>query len=487
MVRAWAAMTRGDLDASRADAADALVIAQKCEDPVAVARVRTLEGEIEQRDGHLAESAATLAGAIEQWQAIGDRQGEAEARRLLGMTEVFRFEFVSAEEQLVVARAMFKDLGDRRGEAWVDQHLAWIAFVDGDTDRADERLHSAASTFGELGDAGGAGWALGLLSWVRFQQGRFDEARAIAEIVRKEALERGDRWAMAMMLVLLADLHLWAGEIDPAIVLATDANENFVAIGNEYGQAQALMPLVRALVSNGRVREAGRLLEEARTKAGAMGVPSMAAVLGASAHVHLGDPRRALAAAWAVERSERDDRFGGYEWRVAVALAELQRGDAESALTYLDDALTRPGHVHAYALSARALVNAALGRTAEAADDAEAARGMPGSTYLDRLVADLAAACSSVQQELRDEAEARFDAAVAAADRTTDLVAQAWVRLARAEGLDAMGSELAAEAHRAAQARLESIGIPAEGWSLAFRLAARGGDRDVNAEVDARR
>ena len=74
----------------------------------------------------------------------------------------------------------------------------------------------------------------------------------------------------------------------------------------------------------------------------------------------------------------------------------------------------------------------------------------------------------------RDEAEARFDAAVAAADRTTDLVAQAWVRLARAEGLDAMGSELAAEAHSAAQARLESIGIPAEGWSVAFRLAGSG-------------
>ena len=112
---------------------------------------------------------------------------------------------------------------------------------------------------------------------------------------------------------------------------------------------------------------------------------------------------------------------------------------------------------------------------------------MPGSTYLDRLVADLAAACSSAQQQRRDEAEARFDAAVAAADRTTDLVAQAWVRLARAEGLEAMGSELAAEAHRLAQARLEAIGVPAEGWSRAFRLAARGGDRDVNAEVDARR
>ena len=323
------------------------------------------------------------------------------------------------------------------------------------------------------------------LSWVRFQQGRFDEARAIAEIVRKEALERGDRWGMAMMLVLLADLHLWAGEIDPAIVLATDANDNFVAIGNEYGQAQALMPLVRALIANGRVREAGRLLEEARTKAVAMGVPSMAAVLGASAHVHLGDPRRALAAAWAVERSEHDDRFGGYEWRVAVVLAELQRGDAETALAYLDDALTRQGHVHVYALSARALVNAAGADTAEADDDAEAARGMPGSTYLDRLVADLAAAC--VRRCSRNSATRPKPASTprsAAADRTTDLVAQAWVRLARAEGLDAMGSELAAEAHSAAQARLESIGIPAEGWSLAFRLAARGGDRDINAEVD---
>ena len=70
------------------------------------------------------------------------------------------------------------------------------------------------------------------------------------------------------------------------------------------------------------------------------------------------------------------------------------------------------------------------------------------------------------------DVEAAFDEVVALSDATEARLDQAVTRLARAHGAARLGWPDAEEAMREAQARLETIGVSAPGWSKLFSRAA---------------
>jgi class 3 adenylate cyclase/tetratricopeptide (TPR) repeat protein len=435
------------------------------------ARALTVLTDIRQMSGDAAGAIETAEAALERWRALGDDRGAADALRSRGRIFMFLGELEAADRDFSEALEAFRDSGDRRGEAWALQNLASIAFFRSDSERAEDRLDRSVAAFREVGDYGGLNWCEGIRAWVRFTQGRLDEAEALAYEQLPETETTGNRWVAGILCLLLANLALWRGDSQRAVTLAEDTMARFSAIGDQWGQTQARSSLVRALVCLGRVDDGLDLLDA--------DVPAdlglvWTRLLRAQVLVHLGAPD-ALAAALhlgGMDQYQQNDELAA-SVRLVLGLALLQDGRVTEALAefdtaYLDGAAHDTGS--RLAITAGLALGCAAGGRAEAARDlADAARGR--GTYLDQIQHGLAGAFARLQLGAPD-VEAAFDEVVALSDATEARLDQAVTRLARAHGAARLGWPDAEEAMREAQARLETIGVSAPGWSKLFSRAA---------------
>jgi hypothetical protein len=139
---------------------------------------------------------------------------------------------------------------------------------------------------------------------------------------------------------------------------------------------------------------------------------------------------------------------------------------AETALANASSDGTR-----ANGLALLALVSAADGRPSAALDTAHEVQAISEATYQDRTLALVARGCALVQAGDAAGAQASFDEAERVVDATGDRVHQAAVRLARGRALEQLGSSDAVGVLQTARTRLDAMGIAAEGWDTAFRLA----------------
>jgi tetratricopeptide (TPR) repeat protein len=327
------------------------------------------------------------------------------------------------------------------------------------------------------------GWALGLLAYVRLFQGRFTEAEELGRVVVEEAVERGDQWAEAMLITLQALLALWDGRIDEAARRAGEAHRIFRAIGDRYGEIQVSATIARTLAAQGLGVDALRTAEEAIAMATPIGQITLAQSVTASVALYMGHPARAIAHAHlALEATFVAPGFG-YDSYVTLALAHLQSGNVDEAMTFAERAQSvRPDHPNG--TQALALVTAAAGRPAEAISLAAAVRDMVGSTYLDRWLAGVAAGLAQAQCGDRAAALAAFDDVEEELSTTGDEVAPVLVLVARAAALDCLGdTDAAAAAQAEADRRAESLDLDPQPWQLAFRLAARGAGFPETAEA----
>jgi len=471
-LRAWARSAQRDLAGARMDVMAALADADRAGDHTARAQAMSVLGQLLEREGHLEESASTLWDAIALWRELGEKEGLAEALRYLGFTSIFLRTYEEGEAALVEARDLFRELGDRRGEAWAIQYLAFMAFSRGDLDEANPRLQESLRMFSELGDQFGMGWSRGLLAWVRYNEGNFEEAEALAELAI--GARESDKWAHGMMLVLLANLRLWRGRAKAALPLASEARDLFHSISDHYGRAMALAAVARSQAAIGNVEEAERSIEEVLSATAAIASERMGATIAGGTYVHLGESERALTALYNAATDPTDKLvLGDLEWMVGAGLAHLQLGRVDESLMLLEDAAAESPK-SPYALSAFALVSAAIGKPADALALADAADGSEGASYLDHATA--ASARMLALAQLGDEAAVRaaIEATTDFIDSTDDQLARRVTRLAAAEALACIGAPEADELRMVTQAELVALGAPAEGWSNAFRLAALG-------------
>jgi tetratricopeptide (TPR) repeat protein len=458
------------------DAEEVLEAARRVGDRAAMAEAHELLGEIDTQAGQLDRAAHAFEQAVALWREVGDRRGEAEAERAWGFASVLGGDFADAERHLTAAHEVFAAEGDRRGQAWVDQHRAWISFVQSDMAMAEERLNHAAVTFIEMGDRGGLAWVHGLLAFVRFNQGRFEEADALAREVIDDAAHRDELWGRGMMLALQSALRLWSGRLPEAVALGEESKALMHSIGDRYGETQAIAPLSRALVATGRLAEANRTIEEARTASELYGMAGYSGTIAAGAAVHAGDGARAAREARHALDELRDHHVEGYGYDAAVTLglALLQMGCVDEADEVLATTrLERPGHPYAAAVSA--LVALASGRTHEAAVLAGATRSASGATYLDVVLALLAAGLGAAREGDGPGATAALDEAVTLADGAGDVVMQGVSRLATAEAGRVLCRPDADAARLAALDRLDGLVLGTQGWATAIGLAAWGG------------
>ena len=443
-----------------------------------LARARAVRAEIARLTGRYENARTELAAAATLLEDLGAGHELAGVQRAWGMNSIFAGDFEDAEVHLDVAEELYDAEGDRRGRAWVDQHRAWVSFVRGDVDAADARLTAAAATLKEMGDRGGVAWALGLLAYVRLFQGRFAEAEDLGRLVVEEAAERGDQWAEAMLMTLQALLALWGGRIDEAARRAGEAQRIFRVIGDRYGEIQAATTIARTLAAQGLSVDALRTAEEAVGLATPIGQGTLAQSVTASVAMYAGQSSRAIAHAHlALDAPDVPPGFG-YDALVTLALAHLQQGEVDEAMTYAERAVAvRPDHPNG--TQCLALVTAATGRPEEAARLARAVAPMAAATYLDRCFAGVALALAEAQlgkgQDTLDALEA-LDALIATID---DAAVPVLAELARCEALTVIGDvQDAQDAQAEADRRADVLDLDPRPWQVAFRLAARGGHPD---------
>ena len=388
LLRSQVEMERRLTDPARTDAEQALADAIEFNNERHEGMARRILGNLHQRSGDIDAARRELEASADIFGHLGDDIEMASSLRELGMTEIFGGSLARAEQLLEEAETLSEQLNDRRGCAWVRQHQAWVAFLAGDTKLAETRLLLSSAEFEELGDRFGRNWAHGLLAWVRFQQRQFAEAETLALQVRADALELGDRWGPAMMDSLLASIRLWTSQFAASEELSRRALAGFRDLGDRFGMVQALAPRVRALVALGRTQEAERGLEEAMALSDSFGDLAFPVVTAAGAAVHLGLGDRAVVIGEiAVQRM---DAMGanGSEVRVTLALALCQVGRADEALAMLLDVEDS----FPYADAVHAIAAAMTGDRVSPIADAAEVWGDVGSTYLDRVLVDVAAA-----------------------------------------------------------------------------------------------
>jgi class 3 adenylate cyclase/tetratricopeptide (TPR) repeat protein len=430
LIRACAGVERRDVVPAQIDAQRVLDHAVVDGDIRTEAIARRLLGVIAQHQGDLERAREELTTSVELLRTIDCDPELVTSLSDRGFVEVFGGSLQEADRILAEAETMAEELDDRRRLAWIRQHQAWVAFLSGDTDLADERLAVSSGLFEDLGDRSGAGWALGLLAYVRFFERRFEEAEELATVVRKQAIELGELWAPAMMDSLMASIRLWTGRFADAEELSRRALVGFRELNDRFGIVQALAPRMRALVALGRNQEAERSLEEALSLADAFGdlaIPTMAAA-GTAAHLGLG--ARAVALSEVALSRMLAMHADGSEARITLALGLCQVGDHDRALaTLLEVRSSSP-----YARAVTALASAMAGMSDDALAAAQLVIDDETSTYLDRVLADIAAGAGLLVDD-HDEAGERLEAAHQTAVHAGDAAAIALAGAVKAEFL----------------------------------------------------
>jgi tetratricopeptide (TPR) repeat protein len=448
---------RWDDTGAREDAQAAMELADRLGDPSGRAQALLRLSGASARAGDWRRADEEVEAALELFDGVGDMRGRAEALRQRGMAYLLSGDQRSAEEPIACALDAFRAVGDRRGEAWSLQNLAWIAFTDGRVERAERFVEASERAFREAGDSGGLAWVQGLAAFVKFQQGDFDTARDTATRILRESERRGDRFGQGMMHVVLAGVELWTGHPRAAATGALSAVASFRESGDTVGLEQALGLAGRASVMAGEVDRGWELLDEAVAAGGDS--PEMSTTVRRFTEVQVGHPEALLGPegeAWATARAGDSQRLA----LRALALAQASR--EPEALPVAREAVSAAPD-GGFERCVLALVAAANGESAEAERSAGTARALRGATYLDRVLADLAAALVDLGQDgARALEAARRELALG-----EDVLTGALVVLAAATRAEAVGGDGTeqAEADRA----LAAIGLADTRWRDLFR------------------
>jgi class 3 adenylate cyclase/tetratricopeptide (TPR) repeat protein len=448
LIRAANLTERRLFDEARADIATLLGRAGEREDGSLQGEARARLGSLLYLEGDRRAARVELDRAIELLRQAGRSASLAAALRMRAFVELFGGEAPSAERFLAEADELFGALGDDRGRALVEQHRAWVSFISGDTRQATERLEHAAASLDRLGDRNGLGWASGLLAFVKYFERDFASAEAIATRVADEADLRGDEWASAMMQTLLANLRLWEGRLQDALGLAERSRQRFKRMGDQLGIFQSAAPLLRALVALGRNDDAQRIMEQLTARAESAALDPLPILAMAGAAMHRGDSATAVRLAGAAYDQSTANGTGLPEVAIVYAMSLAMAGRPEDAAIQLDKIDERQRD-HPFYWSTSALVSALLGSDTEALVAAERATGLQGATYLDEIIADVAAAAALTRRGDTEEARQRLTRANERALTIGDVVAIALTRHAL---------------HRAAPAASAPTDQLAQGW-----------------------
>ncbi|HEY1966988.1 MAG TPA: BTAD domain-containing putative transcriptional regulator, partial [Pseudonocardia sp.] len=128
------------------------------------------------RYGYWRQLAGAQTVALVAARRLGDRAGQANAHRGLGLAEDRLGRLDSARTHYGLALELFAALGDDAGQARTQQHLARMCSAQGDYRRARQHAQRSLTHYEAIDDKAGRSAALNHLGWGSAQLGHFDEA-----------------------------------------------------------------------------------------------------------------------------------------------------------------------------------------------------------------------------------------------------------------------------------------------------------------------
>jgi predicted ATPase/DNA-binding SARP family transcriptional activator len=257
-----------DLEQAEASLAQGLQVATAAGLPVAQARIRVLQADIQasQSGGyaellHECETAAAVLGSA------GDQDGLAEALLVTGRIRFFAADAVAAEMALQRAAACARQSGNHRAEreagTWLLAVLFDLPVPAQDAVGRAERLLAAAS-----GDPWAEAAILQPLIMLYGYAGRFGDARAARQRAQSTLIASGAQLDWAICAKLAGRTELIAGDYAAAEQHLRQGYEALSPRGERGHYTSLATWLAEALYAQGRYDEALRLTEEAEALGG---------------------------------------------------------------------------------------------------------------------------------------------------------------------------------------------------------------------------
>ena len=215
------------------------------------------------RDGPWAEAITRHTTAIRAARSVGDRLGQANALRELGVVRRLTGDYPAAAQALEHALGIYRDLGDRLGQANALNDLGDVRRMTGDYPAAAQVLEQALGIYGAIGNRFGQANALNDLGVVRRLTGDYPAAAQLLEQALGIYRDLRSRGGQAMALNERGTLHRAGGELAQAEMCHRQALDLSREIASTWNEANALAGLGRCALAAGRTSEAADHLRRA--------------------------------------------------------------------------------------------------------------------------------------------------------------------------------------------------------------------------------
>ncbi len=266
--------------------------------------------------------------AVEQAEAVGDKETMAEALRIIdwAMMDLGLLEDPVNWEK---ALHLFEEIEDLSGQAAVLNLLGGFAYFKGNWDEAETLYRRAQATGRRTGDDVVDAFYVFNIGEIALDQGRFDEAEKAFVAVGRTWRAAGYRSGAADARGKLARVRTGQGRYDEALALFASCIEEMGHIGSRADVLEASARMAECLLlsgdSGGALSVADRCVDLARDLGGiAPQIPLIQRVRGAA----LARAGEANAAIEALNQSLRAARSRGAEYEVTLT----ERVVAEEAL-----------------------------------------------------------------------------------------------------------------------------------------------------------
>jgi CHAT domain-containing protein len=281
------------------------------------------------RANALRDALSAYAAARDEWRALGNEAGEAEALLGTGLTHRSLSENPEALAAYQAALAQARASGDRWIEAFTLQNVALVHRSWGELERARTHYQEAMAVSQLSNDQRAHGEAAAGLARIAYEYGDAATALQLYEESARIAREVGDPRVEGYALNGIGNVyHMW-GDVDRAVDLWRQALTQREAAGDSLGPASTLSNIGLALMDSGRPAAAlpylNRALSLSRTLGNRRSEAQFLNVLGRALDA-LGD--RAAARTAAVRALELAVAVGDQRLQAELLAASVERGAA---------------------------------------------------------------------------------------------------------------------------------------------------------------
>jgi tetratricopeptide (TPR) repeat protein len=195
------------------------------------------------RLGHWHDWIALQREAVEAACRLSDVEGQAFARRGLGLAYNRAGDHRLATTELRSAHELFARRGDRAGQAHTLHDLVWVYEAQGHLHEALDCANDALELWRIAAHKPGQAIALNSVGWLNAQLGNHAAANTSCRRAHDLFQELGDQVGVAVTLDSLGYAHHKAGDYDEAISSYCRAIEKFRELGDRYQEAESLANL----------------------------------------------------------------------------------------------------------------------------------------------------------------------------------------------------------------------------------------------------